>query len=108
MSMLYKHRDFINKLSLLRNKKQQAAFIKKSKKNEIKSLGELAYNILNGGVTCGNYRKNKLKVCKASLRILADKKKGLNLKKKHLLKGKGLLLGSLIPLALSVISKIFK
>ena len=109
MPMLYKHKDFITKLSLLKKqKKHLATFIKNSNKNEIKSLGELAYNILNGGVRCNTYTKNKLKSCKASLRILANKKKGLNLKKKHLMKGKGLLLGSLIPLALSVISKIFK
>ena len=105
--LLYKHKDFINRLALLKNRKTQLdAFIKNSNKNEIMSIGELVYNILNGGVTCNRYTKNKLKPHKASLRILGNKKKPLKLKKRHLLKGKGLLLSALMPLALNVISKI--
>ena len=108
-SLLYKNREFISKLSSLANNKQQLLkFIKNSKNSEIRSFGELAYNILNGSVSCTPHMKKKLRPYKADIRLLSRKKGSTKQKKSKLLKGKGLLLSVLLPLAIQTISRLFK
>lgn len=103
--MLLKHKDFIFKLSKYRNYKSKLLkIIKGSKGDEIKAIGELSYNILNGTVTCNKYRKGKLKKHASKLRLLAQKKGSLKNKKAQLLKGRGALLGAILPLAINTIA----
>ena len=103
--MLVKHKDFIFKLSKNRKYKSKLLnIIKNSNGNEIKSIGELSYNVLNGTVPCNKYRKRKLKKYANTLRLLANKKQTLKNKKAGLLKGSGVLLGTILPLAISTIA----
>ena len=105
---IYKHKDFLTKLLQLKNnKKELAKFFKNSKPSKISSICELAFNILNGGVRCSKYRKNKLRKHAHNLRILADKKISIKRKKAKLLSGKGILLSSLIPLAIHSVTQLF-
>ena len=107
--LILKHRDFIKKLvEIKKNKKQIIKLIKKSTPSEINSLSELAFNILNGNLTCTKHRRNKLKKQLHDLRLLGDKKSANKLKKKVLMKGGGFLLGSLIPIAISAITSLLK
>lgn len=106
-SLIYKHKDFISQLTALKNNKSQLSkFIKKSKNSQIKALCELAHNILSGGLFCSPYRKRKLKVHKTDIRLLGDKHINIQRKKARLLKGRGLLLTALLPLAVQFISKL--
>ena len=105
--MLVKHKDFIFKLSKNRKYKSKLLnIIKNSNADEIKSVGELSYNILNGTVPCNKYRKKKLKKYANKLRLLANKKQSLKNKKSQLLKGNGVLLGAILPLAISTIARL--
>lgn len=105
--LLYKHKDLIFKLFKLRkNKSKLLNLIKNLKNYEIKTIGELSHNILKGGVVCTNYRKRQLKPYTNTLRLLGDKKISLIKKKSALLRGKGILLSTLAPLGLSVISNL--
>ena len=103
--LIYKHKDFIFKLSKLRKHKSKLLeLIKKAKNGEIKAIGELSYNILNRGIFCSHYRKRLLKPHTASLRLLGDRKITLKKKKSRILNGGGILLTALIPLAINAIS----
>ena len=105
--LLFKHRDFIFRLSEFRNNKAKLLkLIKNSKSTEIKAIGELSFNILNGSVLCSTYRKNRLKPYVNCLRFLADKKISLKRKKSKILSGNGILLGALIPLAINAITNL--
>ena len=58
--LILKHREFIKKLGeIKKNKKEIIQLIKKSTANEINSLSELAFNILNGNLPCTKHRKKK-------------------------------------------------
>ena len=60
--LILKHREFIKKLGeIKKNKKEIIHLIKKSTANEINSLSELAFNILNGSLPCTRHRKKNLK-----------------------------------------------
>ena len=108
-SLLYKNREFISNLASSANNKQKLLkFIKNSTNSEIRSFGELAYNILHGGVTCTPHMKKKLKPYKSDIRLLSHKTGSTKKKKSKLLKGKGLLLSVLLPLAIQTISRLFK
>ena len=73
--LVVKHKDFIFKLfNLRKNKSKLLEIIKKSKNAEIRAIGELVYNILNGAVFCNRYRKRQLKQHVSSWRFLGDKK----------------------------------
>ena len=105
---IYKHKDFLAKLlQLKKDKKKLSKFFKNSKPSEISSICELAFNILNGGVRCSKYRKNKLRKHACNLRLLADKKISIKTKKAKLLSGSGILLSSLIPLAIGAVTQLF-
>ena len=105
---IYKHKVFLTKLLQLKNnKKELTKFFKNSKPSEINSICELAFNILNGGVRCTPYRKNRLRKHATILRLLADKKISVKTKKAKLLSGSGFLLSSLIPLAIGAITQLF-
>ena len=105
---IYKHKDFLTTLlQLKKDKKKLAQFFKNSKPSEINSICEVAFNILNGGVRCTPYRKNRLRKHATILRLLADKKISVKTKKAKLLSGSGFLLSSLIPLAIGAITQLF-
>ena len=56
--LILKHREFIEKLGeIKKNKKEIIHLIKNSKANEINSLSEVAFNILNGTLPCTRHRK---------------------------------------------------
>ena len=56
--LILKHREFIEKLGeIKKNKKEIIRLIKNSKANEINSLSEVAFNILNGTLPCTKHRK---------------------------------------------------
>ena len=60
--LILKHREFIEKLGeIKKNKKEIIRLIKNSKANEINSLSEVAFNILNGTLPCTKHRKKILK-----------------------------------------------
>ena len=60
--LILKHREFIEKLGeIKKNKKEIIRLIKNSKANEINSLSEVAFNILNGSLPCTRHRKKILK-----------------------------------------------
>ena len=84
-----------------------AKFFKNSKPSEINSICEVAFNILNGGVRCTKYRKDKLRKHANILRLLADKRISVKTKKAKLLSGSGILLSSLIPLAIGAVTQLF-
>ena len=103
--LLYKRRDFIFKLSKFRNDNVKLLnLIRNSRPAEIKAIGELSYNILNGRVFCSSYRKRRLKPYADSLRLLGDKKISLKKKKSRILSGGSILLSVLIPLAINTIT----
>ena len=80
--LILKHREFIKKLGeIKKNKKEIIQLIKKSTANEINSLSELAFNILNGNLPFTKHRKKKLKIFLHDLRLLGDKKT-VNISKK--------------------------
>ena len=107
--LLIKHRDFIKKLSQIKtDKKALLRLIRNSKNVEVKSLSELTYNILRGNVYCSKNRKKKLLPHVNNLRTLADKRKSIRKKRKILLKGDGLFLSSLLPIAISTIVGLLK
>ena len=105
--LILKHREFIKKLGeIKKNKKEIIHLIKNSKANEINSLSEVASNILNGALACTRYRKNILKKNLRGLRVLGDKKTGNTSKKRVLMRGGGILLSALIPVAISAITSL--
>ena len=80
--LILKHREFIKKLGeIKKNKKEIIQLIKKSMVNEINSLSELAFNILNGNLPCTKHRK-KIEKKLHDLRLLGDKKTVNKSKKK--------------------------
>ena len=103
--LILEHREFIEKLGeIKKNKKRVIQVIKNSTRDEINSLSELAFNILNGNLDCTKHRKKILKTKLGDLRLLGDKKSANKSKKKVLMKGGGFLLGALIPMAISAIT----
>ena len=107
--LILKHKTFIGQLGKFKNNRRKLLnLIRNSSSSEIKALGELSYNILRGNVYCSKHRKNKLKNYAGKLRILADKRKSLANKRKNLLKGNGIFLSSLIPLAIQTIASLLK
>ena len=103
--LILKHREFIKKLGeIKKNKKEIIHLIKNSKANEINSLSEVAFNILNGSLPCTRHRKKNLKKKLHDLRVLGDKKTVNKSKKRVLMKGGGFLLSALIPVAISAIT----
>ena len=107
--LLIKHKDFISQLSKIKNdRKGLLRLVKKSKNEEIEALSELTYNILNGNAYCSKQRKNILKKQIRNLRFLGDRKLPIIKKRKLLLKGNGLFLTSLLPIAISTILGLFK
>ena len=107
--LILKHSEFIKKLGEnKKNKKEIIHLIKNSKANEINSLSEVAFNILNGSLPCTRHRKKKLKKKLHDLRLLGDKKTVNKSKKKVLMKGGGFLLSALIPVAISAITSLLK
>ena len=107
--LLVKHKQFIKQLSKIkRDRKGLLRLIKDSKNEEIEALSELTYNILNGNIYCSTQRKNKLKKQIKNLRILGDKKIFVTKKRKLLLKGNGIFLTSLLPIAISAIASLFR
>ena len=83
--------------------KKLLKLIKKSGNSEVNSLSELTYNLLKGNVYCPKIRKKFLKPHIEKLRLLADKKHSLKKKRNILLKGEGLFLSTLLPIAISTI-----
>ena len=107
--LLVKHKDFITQLSRIKgDRKKLKRLIKKSKNEEIEALSELTYNILNGNVYCSIQRKNILKKQAKNLRFLGNRKSSVTRKRKLLLKGNGIFLTSLLPIAISAIAGLFK
>ena len=107
--LLVKHKEFITQLSKIkRDRKGLLRLIKKSKNEEIEALSELTYNILNGNVYCNIQRKNILKKQAKNLRFLGNRKSSITRKRKLLLKGNGLFLASILPIAISAIANLFK
>ena len=105
--LILKHSEFIKKLGeIKKNKKEIIHLIKNSKANEINSLSEVAFNILNGTLPCTRHRKKILKKKLHDLRLLGDKKTVNKSKKKVLMKGGGFLLSALIPVAISAITSL--
>ena len=105
--LILKHREFIKKLGeIKKNKKEIIHLIKNSKANEINSLSEVAFNILNGTLPCTRHRKNILKKKLRDLRLLGDKKTANKSKKRVLMKGGGFLLSALIPVAISALTSL--
>ena len=105
--LILKHSEFIKKLGEnKKNKKEINHLIKNSKANEINSLSEVAFNILNGSLPCTRHRKNILKKKLRDLRLLGDKKTANKSKKRVLMKGGGFLLSALIPVAISAITSL--
>ena len=105
--LILKHREFIKKLGEnKKNKKEIIHLIKNSKANEINSLSEVAFNILNGSLPCTRHRKKNLKKKLRDLRLLGDKKTANKSKKRVLMKGGGFLLSALIPVAISAITSL--
>ena len=105
--LILKHSEFIKKLGEnKKNKKEIIHLIKNSKANEINSLSEVAFNILNGSLPCTRHRKKILKKKLRDLRLLGDKKTANKSKKRVLMKGGGFLLSALIPVAISAITSL--
>ena len=105
--LILKHSEFIKKLGEnKKNKKEIIHLIKNSKANEINSLSEVAFNILNGSLPCTRHRKKILKKKLRDLRLLGDKKTVNKSKKRVLMKGGGFLLSALIPVAISAITSL--
>ena len=105
--LILKHSEFIKKLGEnKKNKKEIIHLIKNSKANEINSLSEVAFNILNGSLPCTRHRKKNLKKKLHDLRVLGDKKTVNKSKKRVLMKGGGFLLSALIPVAISAITSL--
>ena len=105
--LILKHSEFIKKLGEnKKNKKEINHLIKNSKANEINSLSEVAFNILNGSLPCTRHRKKILKKKLHDLRVLGDKKTVNKSKKRVLMKGGGFLLSALIPVAISAITSL--
>ena len=71
-------------------------------------MSELTFNILNGNVYCSKNRKKILKPHVTELRLLGDKKTTIKNRKKVLLKGNGIFLSALLPIAISTIAGLLK
>ena len=107
--LLIKHKSFIKKLSGVKKDKNKLLYlIKKSKAGEIKALSELSFNILNGGVYCSKNRKRLLKPHVYYMRLMGDRKSAIKKKRKVLLKGNGIFLSALLPIAISAIAGLMK
>ena len=106
-SQLYRNREFIVKLN---KNKQLKPTLKKLIKNcstgELKAICELCFNILRGHLQICKSRKNKLSHHADMIRFMGNKRVPIYKKKEKLLKGKGLFLSTLLPLAVSVISSL--
>ena len=108
-TQLYKNRDFITNLN--KSKKDKSLFkklIKKSTSGQVKAICELCFNVLRGNLHICKSRKNKLIPHVTMVRYMAKKKIPLYQKKLKLLKGGGLFLSALLPLAISTLSTLFK
>ena len=108
-SHLYRNKDFIVKLNKI---KKTAPQLRKILKNcttgEVKALCELCFNILRGNLNICKSRKQKLSKHADMIRFMGDKKIALYKKKGKLLKGSGIFLSALLPLAITAISSLFK
>ena len=77
--------------------------------NDTKLVCEIFINLLSGNITKSKKILNKLEKYRNYIRYLADKKIALQKKKKILYSKKGgFLLGALLPLAVTVLSRLIK
>lgn len=77
--------------------------LRKGSNDLIKCICECSLNMLNGNISISKTHKNKLKRYKRILRLISDKKRGVNSKKKIIVQSGGSFLLSLIPAAISTI-----
>ena len=102
---LINHEQFIKNLAKVKGDKSELyKLIKNSNHGEIKAISELAFNILNGNVYCYKIRIKNLKIHAKNLRLFASKNNSLKKKRKNLLKGSGIFLSALLPLAIDSVS----
>ena len=107
--LLIKHKDFITRLAKLKGSRQNLLkLIRKSKNEEIKAISELSNNLLRRNVYCHKNRKRELKHHIKNLRKVGDKNISLANKRKILLKGEGIFLSALLPVAISAIAGLFR
>ena len=85
------------------NAKVRKQFLQKASNDLTKCICECSLNILNGNISVSKVHKNKLKRYKRILRLIADKKRSVNAKKKVIVQSGGSFLLSLIPAAISTI-----
>lgn len=85
------------------------AILKSADREIIQSISECVYNLIIGNVPLDNCLRNKLAEYKKSLRIVANKKSSLQVKKKALLQKGGVLLPMILaPILSGVLSYIFR
>lgn len=107
--LVIRHIDFIKLISEVKNdKKRIVSLIKNASNSEINALSELIYNILKGHIPCSPYRKRMIKNHVSDMRIIADKKGNIHNRRKKIVQKGGLLLPTLIPLALTALSALMK
>lgn len=106
-ALVSKYRSFIELLAKL-NYSSRKKLIKNLKKPHILCLSEIFNNFLKNKIEVGKPVLKRLSKYRALLHTLACKKKGISLKKQILTsKRGGNLLGILLPIAITLISKLF-
>ena len=101
MSCVKKHLDFLNLLSET-HPFQQRALLETAEPDQVCAICERSYNIMHGNIPIPDGIK-ELSPRKQMLRDLADTKVPCKIKKEILLQIGGLILGALIPPAISAI-----
>ena len=105
--MVIRHIDFIKLLSEVRNdKKRFLRLIENASNSEINALSELVHNVIKGRLPCSPYRKKMLKQYVSDLRLIGDKSRNVQNRRRRLALKGGYFLPSIIPLVISALGAI--
>jgi hypothetical protein len=96
--LVRKHASFLHLLGKS-GPKQRKSLLMSADKNAVKCLCEIANNVCEGRVPLSAKQVSKLRRVKKYMRILADKRKPLESKKKLLIQHGGFLPALIAPLA---------
>ena len=105
--LVIRHIDFIKLISKVKNDKSKFMdLIANASNSEINALSELVNNVIKGRLPCSPYRKKMLKKYVSDLRLIGDKSRNVQHRRRRLALKGGYFLPSLIPLVISALGAI--
>ena len=109
MTSALKRKDYLSLLANAKDRKRRKALLEIATKNEIDSLSEIIWNLVNGKVRVSPSKLKQLRKVKKHLHHLTNKRLSYKKRKNILMKTpqQGGFLTALLPVALSVLGSLF-